>query len=148
MVLRTSVTYNTQKATLPLTEDQRHRAEELLREAQQANGAGKYGDAMRSLYQGLAVMRNVPWTPAFEFATSLQGKLDHAIVEPGMQVSVKLVPLYTGTHDSAIKLSASLFLVPVKKDGPAEQPLGGPLTVTPAAAPFTARVALPKTAGR
>jgi len=145
LVLRTSVTYNTQKATLPLTEDQRHRAEELLREAQQANGAGKYGDAMRSLYQGLAVMRNVPWTPAFEFATSLQGKLDHAIVEPGTQVSVKLVPLYTGTHDSAIKLSASLFLVPVKKDGPAQQPLGGPLTVTPAAAPFTARVALPKT---
>ena len=74
MVLRTSVTYNTQKATLPLTDDQRRRADELLREAQQSNGAGKYGDAMRSLYQGLAVMRNVPWTPAFEFATSLQGK--------------------------------------------------------------------------
>jgi hypothetical protein len=60
MVLRTSVTYNTQKATLPLTDDQRRKADELLREAQQSNGAGKYGDAMRSLYQGLAVMRNVP----------------------------------------------------------------------------------------
>ena len=58
-----SVTYNTQKATLPLTDDQRQQADELLREAQQANQAGKYGDAMRSLYQGLAVMRNVPWTP-------------------------------------------------------------------------------------
>ena len=45
-----------------------------------------------------------------------------------------------------MKLSASLFLVPIKKEGLAEQPLGGPLTVTPAAAPFTARVALPKTA--
>ena len=60
MVLRTSVTYNTQKATLPLTDAQRRKADELLREAQQSNGAGKYGDAMRSLYQGLAVMRNVP----------------------------------------------------------------------------------------
>ena len=28
MVLRTSVTYNTQKATLPLTDDQRRRADE------------------------------------------------------------------------------------------------------------------------
>ncbi len=145
MVLRTSVTYNTQKATLPLTDDQRRRADELLREAQQSNGAGKYGDAMRSLYQGLAVMRNVPWTPAFEFATSLQVKLDHAIVEPGAQLGLRLTPLYTSTRDSAVKLSASLVLVPVKKEGLAEQPLGGPLTVTPAA-PFTTRVALPKAA--
>jgi poly(3-hydroxybutyrate) depolymerase len=146
MVLRTSVTYNTQKATLPLTDDQRRRADELLREAQQSNGAGKYGDAMRSLYQGLAVMRNLPWTPAFEFATSLQAKLDHAVVEPGAQVNVKLAPLYAGMRESDLKLNASLFLVPVKKDGIAEQPLGSALTVTPAAAPFTARVALPKTA--
>ncbi len=146
MVLRTSVTYNTQKATLPLTDDQRRRAEELLREAQQSNGAGKYGDAMRSLYQGLAVMRNVPWTPAFEFASSLQGKLDHSLVEPGAQVSVKLIPLYAGPRDSDFKLSASLVLVPVKKEGLAEQPLGGPLTVTPGAAPFSTRVTLPKTA--
>ena len=139
MVLRTSVTYNTQKATLPLTDDQRRRADELLREAQQSNGAGKYGDAMRSLYQGLAVMRNVPWTPAFEFATSLQVKLDHAIVEPGAQLGLRLTPLYTSTRDSAVKLSASLVLVPVKKEGLAEQPLGGPLTVTPAAALHYAR---------
>src|SRR5258708_20068739 len=95
MVLRTSVTYNTQKATLQLTDDQRHKADELSREAQQANQAGKYGDAVRSLYQGLAVMRNVPWTPAFEFASSLQGKLDHAIVDPGAQVTLTLTPLYT-----------------------------------------------------
>src|SRR4029077_7230279 len=73
MVLRTSVTYNTQKATLPLTDEQRKQADELSRQAQLANQAGKYGDAMRNLYQGLAVMRNVPWTPAFEYATSLQG---------------------------------------------------------------------------
>ena len=146
MVLRTSVTYNTQKATLPLTDDQRRQADELVREAQQANGAGKYGDAMRSLYQGLAVMRNVPWTPAFEFATSLQGKLDHAIVEPGAQVSVTLTPLYAGPRASDLKLSASLVLVPVKKDGPRRAASGRAVAVEPAAAPFTTRVALPKTA--
>lgn len=60
MVLRTSVTYNTQKATLTLSDEQRQKANQLGREAQQAAQARKYGDVMRSYYQGLAVMRNVP----------------------------------------------------------------------------------------
>jgi hypothetical protein len=86
MVLRMSVNYNTQKATLQLSEEQRNKADALLRQAQQANQAGRYGDAMRSLYEGIAVMRNIPWSPALEFASSLQGKLDHAVVEPGSQI--------------------------------------------------------------
>jgi poly(3-hydroxybutyrate) depolymerase len=145
MVLRTSVTYNTQKATLQLTDDQRHKADELSREAQQANQAGKYGDAIRSLYQGLAVMRNVPWTPAFEFVSSLQGKLDHAVVEPGAQVNVTLAPLYATPRAADIKLSASLVLVPIKNDGPSQKSLGVSVPVNPAAMPFTTRVALPET---
>jgi poly(3-hydroxybutyrate) depolymerase len=163
MVLRTSVTYNTQKATLPLTSDQRRQADDLSRQAQQANQSGKYGDALRFLYQGLAVMRNVPWTPAFEFASSLQGKLDHAIVEPGTPVTVTLAPLYSTPRAAKIKLSASLVLVPVRKDGTGGQtnlsqgavlapprtdlsvpalPLGAPVAVDPTALPFTTRVAL------
>ena len=127
MVLRTSVTYNTEKATLPLTDDQRRQADELGRQAQQANRSGQYGDALRFLYQGLAVMRNVPWTPALEFASSLQGKLDHAIIQPGARVTVTLTPLYSTPRAAKIKLSASLVLVPVKKDGRAPKPLGAAL---------------------
>ena len=52
---------------------------------------------MRDYYQGLAVMRNMPWTPAYELASSLQGRLDHAIVEPGKAVNVTLAPLYYAT---------------------------------------------------
>jgi predicted esterase len=90
------------------------------------------------------MMRNVPWTPALEFATSLQGKLDHAIVEPGAQVTVTLAPLYATPRAAGLKLSAALVLVPVKKDGPAEKPLGPPAAVD-ATALFTRRVALPET---
>jgi poly(3-hydroxybutyrate) depolymerase len=145
MVLRTSVTYNTQKATLPLTDDQRRQADELAREAQQATQAGKHGDAMRSLYHGLAMMRNVPWTPAVEFATSLQAKLDHAIVEPGAQIRVTLTPLYATPGAAGNKLSALLALIPVvKKDDAAQKLLGPAITVDPAAGPFTIRAALPK----
>ncbi len=132
MVLRTSVTYNTQKATLQLTEEQRKQADDLSREAQQANQAAQYGDAMRSLYHGLAVMRNVEWTPAFEFASSLQGKLDHAIVEPGAHVNLTLTALYPVTGS---KLIASLVLTPGDKQlGAAE--------VDSSAMPFHKRVDL------
>ena len=146
LVLRTSVTYNTQKATLPLTADQRRQADELSREAQQANQAGRYGDALRSLYKGLAVMRNVPWTPAFEFASSLQGKLDHAMVEPGAGVAVTLTPIYAIARSVDAKLSASLVLIPAAKDGPTEKPLGAPVTIAATGDPFTTRAVLPETA--
>src|SRR5712692_8360470 len=144
MVLRTSVNYNTQKSTLQLTDDQRQQVDDLSRQAQQATQAGRHGDALRSLYQGMAVMRNLPWTPAYEFASSLQGKLDHALLEPGAQVTVSLAPLYATPRAAGNKLTASLALVALSKDNPARKPLGAPLAVDPAAAPFTTRVALPE----
>src|SRR5260370_42196727 len=87
---------------------------------------------MRSLYHGLAVMRKVEWTPAFEFGSSLQGKLDHAIMEPGAQVNVTLTSLYPVTGS---KLNASLVLIP------GDKPLGT-AEVDPAAMPFHTRVGL------
>src|SRR5258708_18318905 len=83
MVLRTSVSYNTQKATLTLTDEQRKQADELSRQAQLANQAGKYGDAMRNLYQGLAVIRKVLMTPGFDVATAPHGQPHHPVRRPG-----------------------------------------------------------------
>jgi predicted esterase len=140
LVLRTSVTYNTQKATLQLTDDQRRQADALLREAQQANQAGKYGEAMRSLNHGLVVMRNAPWTPEVEFATALQTKLDHAMVEPGAKVGITFTTLYPCP---GAKLRASVVLVPAKKNGGVEKSLSGPVAVEGSAAPVITRVDLP-----
>jgi predicted esterase len=142
MVLRTSVTYRTQRNTLQLTEEQRQQADQLAREAAQAGQAGKYGDAVRAYYHGLAVMRGVAWTPGYEFAASLQGHLDHAIVDPGKPVTVTLSPLYKSPATPA-KLTASLFLVPLKKDGAAERSLATGIAVDPLATPFSTRVGLP-----
>jgi predicted esterase len=147
MVLRTSVTYRTQRNSLQLTEEQRQQADQLGREAAQAGQAGKYGDAVRAYYHGLAVMRGVAWTPAFEFASSLQGHLDHAVVDPGKPVTVTLSPLYRSAGTAA-KLTASLFLVPLKKDGAAEKSLGSAIALDPAAMPFSTTVKLaPEIAG-
>src|SRR5215469_5702550 len=90
LVLRTLVTYRTQRATLQLTEAQQKQADDLARQAQQATQARQYGDALRAYYHGLAVMRNQEWTPALEFATSLESALDHAMVEPSARITVSL----------------------------------------------------------
>ena len=145
MVLRTSVTYRTQRNSLQLTEEQRQQADQLAREAAQAGQAGKYGEAVRDYYHGLAVMRGVAWTPAFEFASSLQGHLDHAIVDPGKPITVTLSPLFSSPGTST-KLTASLVLVPLKKDaaagkdGAAEKSLGPAVVVDSAAIPFSTTV--------
>lgn len=144
LVLRTSVSYNTQRATLPLNEEQRHEADQLLRGAQQANQAGHYGLALRSLYQGMAVMKNIAWTPAYEFASSLQAKLEHTVVEPGAGVKATLTPLYEAPRAAGIKMNVSLVLVPAQKDSP-RIPLAARLALNPLASPFTTRVALPDT---
>jgi predicted esterase len=147
MALRTSVGYNTQRASLPLSDEQRREAERLGQEAQRAAQAGKYGDAMRDYAQGSAVMRNVSWTPAFELASSLQGRLDHAIVEPGKSVNVTLAPLYNNERAQGLKVTASVQLVPAKRGAGEEKTLASGLKLDPAALPFTTRVTLPDSSG-
>jgi len=146
MALRTSVGYNTQRASLPLTPEQKQQAEKLGQDAQRASQAGKYGEAMRDYAEGTAVMRNIPWTPAYELASSLQGHLDHAIAEPGKSVIVTLTPLYTSERAQALKVSASVELVPVKGNGAEEKALSHAVKLDPAALPFTTRVTLPQAA--
>src|SRR3954451_22119079 len=66
LVLRTSVGYRTQRNSAQLSEEQKQQADQLAAEATQANQSGKYGEAMRAYYHGIAVMRGIPWTPAYE----------------------------------------------------------------------------------
>jgi poly(3-hydroxybutyrate) depolymerase len=109
MVLRTSVGYGTQRAAPSLSEDQRKQADDLARQAREANQAQKYGEALRYYYHGLAVMRNTPWTPAVECAAGLEQHIDHSMVEAGRQVAITLKPLYTCPAMEP-KLSAAVFL--------------------------------------
>src|SRR5436190_431024 len=123
MVLRTSVSYGTQRASLKLTDDQRSQVDDLARQAREATQAQKYGDALRFYYHGTAVMRNTPWTPALEFAASLEGRLDHAMLEPGKKVTATLKPLYSSPAGET-KFTVSVFL--------GEQSLASDLAIDPA----------------
>jgi len=143
MVLRTSVTYRTQRNSLTLSDEQRQQADQLRREAEQRNRDGQYAEAIRSYYHGMAVMRGVSWTPSFELASSLQGRLDHAIAAPGDTVTVTLSPLYTGSGSNGFKMTAAMVLVSPAKSGVPEKGLASPITVDPAALPFTKRITVP-----
>jgi predicted esterase len=140
LVLRTSVTYRTQRATLPLTDAQKKQADDLARQAQEAGQAQRYGDAMRAYYQGLALMRNQEWTPAFELASSLEGRLDHAMLEPGKRVMVTLTPLFTSPRAGGAKMSASIVLLPAGTSLVEKAP------VNAAALPFAEPVTVPDVA--
>ena len=138
LVLRTSVTYRTQRATLQLTEPQQKQADDLARQAQQATQARQFGDALRAYYHGLAVMRNQEWTPALEFASSLDGALDHAVAEPGVHLTVSLKPYYTTPRAAGTHMTASAVLQP------GGQAVVAGRAVDPATLPFTMPVNLPE----
>jgi len=137
MVLRTSVGYNTQKATLQLTEDQRKQADQFGAEAQKAGQAGQYGEAMRSYYHGIAAMHSVAWSPAVELASSLLAHVDHAMTEPGREITVTLTPLYPAKPGEP-KMTAAISL--------AKKSVGDPIVVNPAALPCSAKITVPQLA--
>src|SRR5271156_2371335 len=110
LALSTSVGYNTQRLSLPLSPEQAKEAERLGQQATAATREGKYGDALNFYAQGQAVMHNVEWTPDAELASALRGKVDHAMISPG-KVTVSVAPLYPTAHAAAAKLSASVFLI-------------------------------------
>lgn len=141
LALSTSVGYNTQRASLPLTPEQAKEAERLGREATKATQAGRYGDALNSYAQGMAVMHGVAWTPDVEFASALRGKLDHAMLDESgaPKVTVSLAPLYPTDHAGAAKLSATIFLAAPGKDAVSIAPGEA---IDPAHA-FTENVTLP-----
>src|ERR1041385_5026951 len=140
LVLRTSVGFRTQRNSAQLTEEQRQTADKLAAEAVQANAAGKYGEAMRAYYHGMAVMRGVSWTPENECTAGLQGRLDHAIVDPGKPVLVTLTPLYS--CQPGVKLTAAVFLTS-RREGGSEKSLAPAMTFDASALPYNAKLALP-----
>ena len=112
MVLLQSVIYGTQKSTLPLNEEQRKEADRLLGEARRIAAQGDFANALRSLHQGMAVMRGAPWSPLVEAASAIEVKPDHAIGSPAGLIRVHLKPLYSKDRLNGQKLLATVVLTP------------------------------------
>ena len=141
LALSTSVSYNTQRASLKLTPNQAKEAERLGREATQASRAGHYADALRFYAQGVAVMHDVEWTPDVELASALRGSLDHAMLSGKSQaVTVALTPLFTSDRIAAAKLSATAALMHGNQEVAS---LGTKASIDPAKSLFTEKIEIP-----
>jgi pimeloyl-ACP methyl ester carboxylesterase len=142
MAQAASVAFHSQKDTLPLNNRQRRDADQLDQQAQHEIQAGRLGEALRRYAHATAVLRDAAWTPALEFAASLQGRIDHAMLDPGKPVTLALAALYPCNGKSVV----SVFLVSAAKGGPAERELGSGAAVESTSLPFTMRVTIPETA--
>ena len=119
-VLRVSVGFNTLKNTnqATMSAETRTEVDRLSRLAQEANAAGKYGDALKNLYHGMAVMRGQPWTPARAFGSALTVKPERAVIEPSQTLSVDLSQLFSLDEKLDGKLSGTISLLKLQGDDP------------------------------
>jgi predicted esterase len=140
MARAASVAFHSQRNTLPLTAEQRREADRLDQEAQRELQGGQFGEALRRYAHAAAILRDVPWTPALEFAASLQGRIDHAMLDPGKPVTLALTALYAASGKSTV----SVFLVATGKEGPPERELAGGGAAESTHLPFTTRVTIPE----
>ena len=119
-VLRLSVGFNSLKNTLKaenkLTADQFAEVERLSELAKQANAAGRYGEALKHMYHGMALMRGQAWTPARSLAAALTLKLDHTLLEPGAPFTIRVGQLYALDEKLEGKLTGSLMLMKMRGD--------------------------------
>lgn len=145
-VLRVRVGFTTLKNSTTLTDAQRAEVERLAATAREANGAAHYGEALKYLYHGIAVMRGVEWTALAELSSSLTLKLDRAVVGPSSKVEVKLGQLFPLDQKLDQKLAVNIALLPAMGDEPVKLlatagPVDGDLTT-----PLTSEVIIPKVA--
>jgi predicted esterase len=147
-VRRVNVGFNTMRNSTSLSETQRAEVDRLARLALEANQAGQYGDALKHLYHGMAVMRGTEWTPATALNAALTLKLDRSVLEPKGKVEVRLGRLFapgegermSGTLTGSVTLLKKTGDEPLKvlgTLGPIEGDLSGPL-VTRVAVPGVA----------
>jgi len=142
-VLSTSVAFNTLKNSATLTVEQRAEADGLGKMARESAAAGRYGEALKNLAHGMAVVRGTEWMPMTALAAALTMKLDRVVLEPSSAVKITLGQLFPLDQPIEGKLSGTVALLPLAGGVPlkvlrAVDAVAGDFT-----APVTLDVALP-----
>ena len=109
-VLRMSVGFRTLKNTAQLDEVTKQQVLELEKKATEASNAQKYGDAIKFMSHGMAMMRKQPWTPLDAFKAALVIKAERLIFDPGETFNVKLSQMFTLDEPLTEPLTISLAL--------------------------------------
>jgi hypothetical protein len=117
-VLSTSVAFNTLKNSATLTDEQGAEADRLAKMARESAAAGRYGEALKNLMRGMAVVRGTQWTPMTALGAALTMKLDRAVLEPSSAVKVTLAQLFPLDQPIEGKLSGAISLLPIAGGDP------------------------------
>ena len=109
-VLRMSVGFRTLKNSAQLDDATRQTVAELEKKAQTANAAQQYGEALKHLLHGMALMRKQEWTPRRALETALQLKLTKFIYDPGDVARVRVTQAFALDEPLPGKLTLTLAL--------------------------------------
>jgi predicted esterase len=119
-VLRVSVGFNSLKNTLvaenKLSGDRLAEIDRLAEQARQANAADRFGEALKHMYHGIALMRGQAWTPERALAAALTLKVDRAMLEPGEPFTVHVGQIYALDEKLAGKITGTLALMRMQGD--------------------------------
>ncbi len=116
-VLRLFVGYRTLANRVPMNEEKRALVNQLQSKATAANSDKKYGEAIKHLSHGIALMRNQPWTPSSELGAALQIKSSRVIVDPGDEIDLTLSPIFSPDQKLNGKLSGSVRIGRPRDEG-------------------------------
>ncbi|MEK7830949.1 MAG: prolyl oligopeptidase family serine peptidase, partial [Acidobacteriota bacterium] len=102
-----------------MSDEKRKQVEDLEIKARAANNDKKYGEALKHLAHGFALMRNQTWTPIAALTEGTQVKLENSIFDPGDVVKITLNQIFTLDEPVDGKLKGALSIA-VTKNGKQE----------------------------
>ena len=120
-VLRLSVGFNTLKNSVPMSDEKKQQVAELEAKARTANSEKRFGDAIRNLNQGIALMRGQQWTPARALGVAMQMKSDRVIADPGDSLKLKVTQIFALEEPLQGKLNGKLTIAPAKNKDAAKE---------------------------
>ncbi len=120
-VLRLSVGFNTLKNSVQMNDEKKQQVTDLEAKARAANSEKRFGDAIRNLNQGIALMRGQQWTPARALGVAMQMKSDRVIADPGDSLKLKVTQIFALEEPLKGKLSGKLTIAPAKNKDAAKE---------------------------
>lgn len=113
-VLQLSVGFRTLKNRVTMSDEKRQEVEALEARARKANEEKQYGEAVKHMQHGIALMRNQPWTPLIALNTALQVKMDRRVFDPGEAARVRISQTFALDEPVKGKLKVALALTAMR----------------------------------
>jgi predicted esterase len=115
-VLRLSVGFGTLKNTVKMSDETRAEVDRLQKLAGEANASKRYGEALKHMYHGMALMRGQAWTAERALYAALVIKTDRTIAEPSQTIRVHIGQLFQIDENIGGNVSGRIALLPAKAD--------------------------------